>query len=283
LSFYFGTFPRFGTRALTPDRDGQSWSLMTYTPAPFTNSNFAGEKMNQPQSYMQYDIAALQYMYGANYNTNSADTVYSWSVTTGEMFINGVGQGAPSGNKIYSTIWDGGGNDTLDLSNYANGVVVDLRPGQFSTFDPAQLANNLEYQGLTNYAPGNVAMSLLFNNDSRSLIENARGGAGDDIFVGNAANNILDGGAGSDTVIFTNPTGVTVTLNDNGTDVIVAHDGETDTLRSIENIGGTSGDDTITGNSQDNILAGGSGGHDVLTGGAGNDRLIGGGFTTTTT
>jgi Ca2+-binding RTX toxin-like protein len=48
-------------------------------------------------------------------------------------------------------------------------------------------------------------MSLLYNNDSRSLIENATGGAGNDIFVGNTANNVLDGGAGSDTVIFTNP------------------------------------------------------------------------------
>jgi hypothetical protein len=45
---------------------------------------------------------------------------------------------------------------------------------------------------------------------------------------------------------------VNVTLNDTGADVIVNHDGETDTLRSIENIGGTSGNDTITGNSQDN-------------------------------
>jgi hypothetical protein len=84
-------------------------------------------------------------------------------------------------------------------------------------------------------------------------------------------------------VIFTNTTGVNVTLNDTNTDVIVTHDGETDTLRSIENIGGTSGNDTITGNSQDNVLTGGSGGADVLSGGDGNDRLIGGGFTTTTT
>ena len=83
-------------------------------------------------------------------------------------------------------------------------------------------------------------MSLLYNNDTRSLIENATGGAGNDIFVGNIANNVLDGGAGSDTVIFTGTTGVTVTLNDTGADVIVTHDGETDTLRSIENIGGTS-------------------------------------------
>ena len=61
LSFYFGSFPRFGSQSLTPDRDGQAWSLMTYTPAPGT-SGFAGEKSNQPQTYMQYDLAALQYM-----------------------------------------------------------------------------------------------------------------------------------------------------------------------------------------------------------------------------
>ncbi|SFO11228.1 DUF4214 domain-containing protein [Sphingomonas sp. OK281] len=283
LSFYFGGTPRYGTQSLTPDRDGQAWSLMTYTPAPFTNSNFAGEKINQPQTYMQYDLAALQYLYGANYTTNAGDSMYTFSQTTGEMFINGVGQGAPSGNKIFLTVWDGGGNDTIDASNYSNGITVDLRPGEFSTFDQSQLANSLAYQGLTSLAPGNIAMSLLYNNDTRSLIENVKGGAGNDVLVGNVANNILDGGAGSDAVIFTNTIGVTVTLNDTGADVIVGHDGETDTLRNIENIGGTIGNDILTGNSQDNILSGGVGGADSLSGGAGNDRLIGGSFTTTTT
>jgi Ca2+-binding RTX toxin-like protein len=280
LSFYFGTAPRFGTQSLTPDRDGQAWSLMTYTPAPFTNSNFAGEKINQPQSYMQYDLAALQYLYGANYNTNAGDSVYTFNQTTGEMSIDGVGQGAPAGNKIFLTIWDGGGNDTIDASNYANGVTIDLRPGEFSTFDQSQLANNLAYQNLTSLAPGNIAMSLLYNNDSRSLIENATGGAGNDVFVGNTANNILSGGLGSDTVIFTGTTGVSVLLNNSGADVIVTHDGETDTLRSIENIVGTSGDDTLIGNTENNTLMGGLGGADTLSGGAGDDRLIGGGFTT---
>lgn len=282
LSFYFGTSPRFGSQSLTPDRDGQSWSLMTYTPAPGTGG-FAGEKINQPQTYMQYDLAALQYMYGANYTTNATDSVYTFSQTTGEMFINGIGQGAPSGNKIFATIWDGGGNDTIDASNYAGGVTIDLRPGEFSTVDQAQLANNTAYQNLTNLAPGNIAMSLLYNNDARSLIENAKGGAGNDVFVGNTANNVLDGGAGSDTVVFTGTTGVNVTLNDTGADVIVTHDGETDTLRSIENIQGTVGNDTLVGNSQNNTLSGGASGQDTLSGGAGDDRLIGGGFTTTTT
>ena len=282
LSFYFGTSPRFGTQSLTPDNDGQAWSLMTYTPAPGTGG-FAGDKINQPQTYMQYDLAALQYLYGANYTTNATDSVYTFNQTTGEMFINGVGQGAPSGNKIFSTIWDGGGNDTIDASNYANGVTIDLRPGQFSTVDQAQLANNTAYQNITTLAPGNIAMSLLYNNDARSLIENAKGGAGNDVFVGNTANNVLDGGAGSDTVVFTNTGGVSVTLNDTGADVLVTHDGETDTLRSIENIQGTVGNDTITGNSQNNTLSGGASGNDTLSGGAGEDRLIGGGFTTTTT
>ncbi|THD34591.1 MAG: matrixin family metalloprotease [Sphingomonas sp.] len=278
LSGYLGTFPRYGTQSLTPDRDGQAWSLMTYTPAPFTNSNFAGEKINQPQTYMQYDVAALQYLYGANYNTHSEDTTYTFSQTTGEEFINGVGQGAPAGNKIFMTIWDGGGNDTIDASNYTTGVTIDLRPGEFSTFDQNQLANNLAYQNLTNLAPGNIAMSLLYNNDTRSLIENAKGGVGNDIFIGNTANNTFDGGAGSDTVLFTNPTGVTVVLNNTAADVVVNHDGETDTLRSIENIGGTAGNDTIVGNTQNNTLTGGSGGADSLSGGDGDDRLIGGTF-----
>ncbi|MEA3066120.1 MAG: serralysin, partial [Sphingomonadales bacterium] len=34
LSGFLGTSPRFGSQSLTPDRDGQAWSLMTYTPAP---------------------------------------------------------------------------------------------------------------------------------------------------------------------------------------------------------------------------------------------------------
>src|SRR3712207_3191124 len=152
LSFYFGTFPRVGTQALTADRDGQAWSLMTYTSAPFTSGTGA-DKVNQPQTYMQYDIAALQHMYGANYTTHAGDTVYTFSQTTGEMFINGVGQGDPAGNAILRTIWDGGGNDTIDASNYAGGVTIDLRPGEFSTLDPAQLANHMAPLNQTVLAP----------------------------------------------------------------------------------------------------------------------------------
>ena len=43
----------------------------------------------------------------------------------------------------------------------------------------------------------------------------------------------------------------------------------------VENVIGTSGDDTITGNSLDNIIKGGAG-NDIMQGGVGNDTIIGG-------
>ena len=86
------------------------------------------------QTYMVDDIAALQYMYGANFNTNAGNTVYTWSPTTGETFIDGVGQGASSANKIYEAIWDGGGIDTYNLSNYTTNLHIDLAPGSGPPF-----------------------------------------------------------------------------------------------------------------------------------------------------
>ena len=47
-------------------------------------------------------------------------------------------------------------------------------------------------------AHGNVANALLYQGDSRSLIENATGGDGDDRIVGNSADNHLIGRRGKD-------------------------------------------------------------------------------------
>ncbi len=81
---------------------------------------------------MMLDIAALQEMYGANYTTNSDATAYTFSALTGEFFINGVSQGVPAGNRIFRTIWDGGGVDTYDFSNYSTNQQIDLAPGGVS-------------------------------------------------------------------------------------------------------------------------------------------------------
>ncbi|WP_119389337.1 M10 family metallopeptidase [Taklimakanibacter lacteus] len=184
--------------AMPLDRDSLEYSVMSYRSyiGQSTSGGYTNAYGSYPQSLMMYDIAGLQKMYGANFSTNSGNTTYTWSTTTGEMFINGVGQGTPAANKIFLTIWDGGGNDTYDFSNYSTGVTVDLRPGNWSTASSAQLAV-LHYDG-SKVAAGNIANALLYNGDLRSLIENAIGTSAADVLIGNAANNMLDGGAGND-------------------------------------------------------------------------------------
>lgn len=184
--------------AMPADKDSLEYSVMSYRSyvGASTTSGYTNGSGSYPQTLMMYDIAALQKMYGANYATNAGDTVYAWSATTGEMSINGIGQGAPIANKVFMTLWDGGGNDTYDFSGYAGGVSVNLSPGSWTTSSATQLAS----LGSGKAAVGNIANALLYNGNTASLIENAVGGAGNDTLVGNDADNKLKGGGGSDTL-----------------------------------------------------------------------------------
>ncbi|WP_342740105.1 matrixin family metalloprotease [Bradyrhizobium sp. B117] len=175
-------------------------SYRSYVGGPLTG--YTNEAYGYPQTYMANDILALQTLYGANYNTQSGNTVYTWSPTTGQEFINGAGQLAPGGgvggsaNRIYETVWDGNGVDTYDLSNYTTNLTINLNPGASSVFSTAQLA----YLGNGHYASGNVYNAYLYNGDARSYIDNATGGSGNDTIIGNAIANVLKGGAGNDTI-----------------------------------------------------------------------------------
>jgi serralysin len=185
--------------ALPVDHDSLEYSVMSYrsfvgesTTTGYTNDFY-------PQTLMMYDIAGLQHEYGANYNTNAGDTVYKWDLATGQEFINGVGQATPAVDKIFLTVWDGGGCDTYDFSNYTTDLKVDLQPGHWTTLATEQLADlNAALAPGTTYAAGNIANALLYRGNAASLIENVVGGTGQDLLVGNAGNNKLTGGAGND-------------------------------------------------------------------------------------
>ncbi|RMF38734.1 MAG: hypothetical protein D6754_06900 [Alphaproteobacteria bacterium] len=185
--------------ALPAAYDSHEYSLMTYHSAIggglyYTNANGSG-----PQSYMMADIRALQTMYGANFDTNAGDTTYSFSTETGEMFVDGAGQGAASANVVFRTVWDGNGTDTYDFSNYTTDLAIDLAPGGFSDLD---VGGNFQRARLSSsyWARGHLFNALQFEGDARSLIENALGGSGNDSIEGNAADNSLSGGAGNDTL-----------------------------------------------------------------------------------
>jgi serralysin len=290
------------------DRDSMEYTVMSYRSyvGASTTSGYVNEKFGYAQSLMMYDIAALQHMYGANFGTNGGNSTYSWNATTGEMMINGVGQGAAGGNKILLTVWDGGGNDTYDFSNYSTNLKVDLRPGEWTTTSTAQLAQ-LHWDG-SKAAVGNIANALQHKGDARSLIENAVGGAGNDTIIGNqaanvlngntgndaltggAGNDVLDGGAGSDTAVFSGArSNYSVTMLSDGS-IQVAD------LRS----GGPDGKDTVWGAewfqftdrlyaaadlgshivttakvAPENLTLTGTDSSDRLSGGTGNDRLYG--------
>jgi serralysin len=284
--------------AMSADRDSMEYSVMTYRSyvgGPLTG--YSNETWGFAQTLMMYDIAALQRLYGANYGTNGGDTVYSWSATTGEMFVNGTGQGAPGANRLFLTVWDGGGEDTYNFASYTANLVVDLRPGAWSTAWSAQVAN----LGDGRFAAGNVANALLFEGNPASLIENAVAGAGHDTLAGNEAGNLLAGNEGNDSISggagndqIWGGAGSDVIYGNQDRDLIYSNQGtdtiyggqDPDTLfggQGADVLYGNQGDDFVFGNLENDTLFGGQGadtmyggqGDDVLIGGAGDDVLIG--------
>jgi serralysin len=222
------------------------YSVMTYRSYVGSDAELLyNENWGYAQTYMMYDIAALQYLYGADFSVNAGNTTYTWDPATGATNVDGALAIEPGRNRVFLTLWDGNGEDTYDLSGYATDLDVDLAPGGHSVFSSAQLA----YLGggrNDGYARGNVFNALLYQDDARSLIENALGGRGDDTLRGNDAANRLEGGAGADTL-----------------------DGRSraDTL-----IGGAGRDRLYGGNWGDTLIGGGDA--DMLYGGIGNDVFV---------
>jgi serralysin len=193
-----------------PQYDGFEYTVMSYSGYNKPNGSYGAWSevgaSSFAQTFMMHDIYTMQYMYGADYTTNAGNNVYSWSPTSGDTLNNGSIMVDPTANKIFATIWDGGGVDTYDLSAYTTALRIDLSPGKSSRFSTTQSAD----LGDGVLAAGNIYNALLFAGNTASLIENAIGGSGEDTLDGNAANNtltgaqgadLLDGGIGNDTLI----------------------------------------------------------------------------------
>lgn len=253
-----------GTAPKLPDPlDTQEFSIMTYRvyegddPFDFVAPDLPSNMVDYPWTFMMLDIAALQYLYGANFSdgSNPGDTVYSFNPVTGAMTTVDTVDGTETTSdslrgRIFLTVWDGDGNDTFDFRNYADDMEINLLPGAFSTFSQMQVARLAD--GVL--AKGNVANPLLYNGDIRSLIENVETGNGNDSIVGNQADNIIKSGGGDDEITGSSGsdeifggTGFDRVVyasgrNDNAVDlsagntVTVTRQDGTDTLKEIEKI-----------------------------------------------
>ncbi|CAN7610806.1 M10 family metallopeptidase C-terminal domain-containing protein [Neorhizobium sp. LjRoot104] len=283
--------------------DSLEYTIMTYrTYIGDVPNGYEYEQNSAPQSFMMLDIAALQEMYGADYTTNGDDTTYKWIPSEGVTYVNGVAAITPNANRIFATIWDGGGVDTYDLSAYTTSLRIDLRAGGYSFFSQGQLA---DLGGSLNngYARGNIFNALLYHNNLASLVENVQAGSGHDTIVGNEANNTLwgnagndslGGGAGDDTLIggagsdtMSGGVGDDLYVVDIAADIVIENlNGGTDTVQTaiasyalsanVENLVYTgTGNFSGIGNGAANTITGGAG-NDTLNGGVGADTLIGG-------
>lgn len=276
------------------------YTVMTYNGfVGDTGSGYGYEQFGAPQTFMMADIAALQHMYGADFTTKSGNTVYKWTPTSGNTVIDGEIAIAAGGNRIFATIWDGGGRDTFDLTAYKTALKIDLRPGGYSTFSADQLSflNGGPNDG---HARGNIFNALLYHGNIKSLIEDVKGGSGNDqitgnqvanLLYGNGGNDVLNGDAGNDTLVG----GIGADRLNGGADIDTAsyagavkgvvanltastantNDAKGDIYSSIENLAGSSYADRLYGDSGANTLSGGAG-DDLLSGAAGNDVLFGG-------
>jgi len=167
--------------------DSVQYSTMSYIDPARTGANFGvGYNITgQPTTPMMADILAIQNLYGINNTTRATDTIYGFNSTAGVGY-------SFSGSSASSAfcIWDGSGTDTIDVSGFAQSQLINLVAGTYSNVG-----------GLKS----NVSIAV------GCAIENAKGGSGSDVIIGNTLNNLLTGGtyndfiyggAGNDTAIF---------------------------------------------------------------------------------
>ncbi len=109
--------------------------------------------------------------------------------------------------------------------------------------------------------------------DGGSNNDELYGGAGQDTLIGGSSGDTLSGGDGIDTLDYSaSNSAVSINL---ATNAASGGHASGDTISGIENVTGSTFNDTLIGSVVANLIDGGNG-NDSLAGGAGNDTLIGG-------
>jgi Ca2+-binding RTX toxin-like protein len=244
----------------------------------------------------------------------SVDTLISIENATGagapDTLVGNEQDNVLDGRDDNDTIDGGFGNDTLIGGSGVNTVSFvshDTRVLIIGETNTISLGNNgadgsytrshLEFSPTLHSVIDETDILRGFQNvQGSNRFERINGNEQDNVLDGRGGSDVLDGGLGNDTLIGVGTDtasyvshdgvalasfGVTISLGAGTADgsatatILATHQIETDILRGIQNISGSSHDDTINGNEGDNLLDG-RGGNDAIDGGLGNDILIGG-------
>ncbi|MEK7344640.1 MAG: Ig-like domain-containing protein, partial [Pseudomonadota bacterium] len=259
----------------------------------------SGTAPNVVTVYVQNTITLLQRMEGDTNPNNLNDLLQGTSQADlldgklgNDTLLGGGGNDVLRGGPGNDSLDGGAQSDTADYSLDTGAVTVNLNTGTATdgTGGTDTLLNienatggsgndsitgNAEFNRLDGGA-GNDTLDGGVGNDTLlggTGLDSLLGGDGNDTLSGGAGNDTLSGGAGTDTADYS-ASSDTVTL-DLSAGTASDGTGGTDTLSSIENAKGGTGNDSLTGDANANRLEGGSG-DDTLVGGAGNDTLDGG-------
>jgi serralysin len=242
-------------------QDANMFTAMSYFASASTGANLGGFA-NAPQ---MHDIAAAQRLYGANMSTRSGDTVYGFNSTSGRENSTILS----STQAIVFCIWDGGGNDTLDLSGYAQNADLDLREESFSSAGPDTSTGGAIY---------NISIAR------GAVIENGVGGSGNDtitgnasanVLTGNAGNDVLEGGAGADLLIggLGDDTYGVDTTSDQVVELVGQGNDTVRTTQSSATVASFTSIENLTYVGGAAFIGQGDAGVNVIIGGAGNDYV----------
>ena len=133
--------------------------------------------LQNPASLPLFDVVALQALYGPNLNFNTDNNQYRFTEARQQ------------------TLFDAGGSDAINFTTSTFDESIDLRQGQFSTILGVPQSLRIAYDAVIENARGGSGDDLLVGNETVNFLF---GNDGDDIFEGNGGNDVFRGGNGND-------------------------------------------------------------------------------------
>ena len=194
--------------------------------------------------------------------------------TAANLLEGGAGDDSLKGDVGADTMLGGAGDDTYVVDNTGDIVTENKNEGTDSVESSVgfKLGTDIEHLTLTGaaaaFGTGNTLDNRITGNSASNQLT---GNEGDDTLLGGGGGDQISGGAGTDTASYAGSNaGVTVNLKDN---TASGGDAQGDSISGIENLVGSSKNDSLTGDDA-YYVSGGLGNR--LDGGAGNDTLAAG-------
>ncbi len=138
-------------------------TVMSYTRIPYFGLSNGQLRFEESATMSLWDVVQAQRLYGANMDYNTGNDHYFFAEGEAHMEI----------------LWDAGGIDSINYTLHIEDEFIDLREGQLSST-----------HGIAD------SLRIAYN----TVIENARGGRGNDTIIGNEIRNRIWGNEGNDLI-----------------------------------------------------------------------------------